>query len=162
MPEYQERGVVYEDLNVGDLISTIHWFVTPDDIKMAAEAFFDDNPLYFDPDFAKETEWKGIIAPFYFLDATFRWVVFLSRGQMRHANHTINAHGTLESFLPIRPGDRLVGKMFVEDKFEKRGKNFLTWRMEVHNEDGEMVARKYWRSYWTNRSIEFPTKESYR
>ena len=162
MPEYQERGVVFEDLNVGDLISTIHWFVTPDDIKMAAEAFFDDNPLYFDPDFAKESEWGGIIAPFYFLDATFRWFVFLSRGRMRHADHTINAHGTLESFLPIRPGDRLVGKMFVEDKFEKRGKNFLTWRMEVHNEDGEMVARKYWRSYWTNRSIEFPTKESYR
>jgi 3-hydroxybutyryl-CoA dehydratase len=162
MPEYQERGVVYEDLNVGDLISTIHWFVTPDDIKMAAEAFFDDNPLYFDPDFAKESEWGGIVAPFYFLDATFRWVVFLSRGQMRHANHTINAHGTLESFLPIRPGDRLVGQMFVEDKFEKRGKNFLTWRMEVRNEDGEMVVRKYWRSFWTNRSIEFPTKESYR
>jgi 3-hydroxybutyryl-CoA dehydratase len=162
MPEYQERGVVFEDLNVGDLISTIHWFVTPDDIKMAAEAFFDDNPLYYDQDFAKETEWKGIIAPFYFLDATFRWVVFLSRGGMRHGNHTINAHGTLENFLPVRPGDRLVGKMWVEEKFEKRGKNFLTWRMEVLNEDGEMVARKFWRSYWTNRSIEFPKKESYR
>jgi 3-hydroxybutyryl-CoA dehydratase len=162
MPEYQERGVVFEDLNVGDLISTIHWFVTPDDIKMAAEAFFDDNPLYFDPDFAKETEWGGIVAPFYFLDATFRWVVFLSRGQMRHANHTINAHGILENFLPIRPGDKLVGQMFVENKYEKRAKNFLTWRMEVRNENGAMVARKYWTSYWTNRSIEFPTKETYR
>lgn len=161
MPEYQELGVVYEDLEVGDEISTMHWFVTPDDIKMAAESFFDDYPLYFDKDFAKESEWGGIVAPFYFIDATFRWVVFLSRGKMRHANHTINAQGILESFLPIRPGDRLVGKMWVHDKYEKRGKKFLTWRMEIRNEGGELVVRKYWRSYWTERSIEFPKKETY-
>ena len=161
MPEYQARGVVWEELKVGDEISTIHWFVTPDDIKMAAESFYDDNPLYFDKDFAKETEWGGIVAPFYFLDATFRWVVFLSRGKMRHKNHTINAHGILESFLPIRPGDRLVGKMFVDEKYIKRDRKFLTWRMEVRNENGELVARKFWRSLWTDREIEFPKKESY-
>ena len=162
MPEFQEKGVVFEDLNVGDLISTIHWFVTPDDIQMAAEAFFDDNPLYYDKDFAKESEWGGIVAPFYFLDATFRWGVFLSRGGYRHANHTINAHGILENFLPIRPGDQVVGKMWVHDKYEKRGKNFLVWRMELRNEEGELVSRKFWTSWWTNRSIEFPKKETYR
>ena len=161
MPEYQERGVVWEDLEIGDLISTIHWFVTPDDIKKAAESFQDDYPLYFDRDFARETEWGEIVAPFYFLDASFRWVVFLSRGKMRHKNHTINAHGILESFLAIRPGDKLVGKMWVDDKYVKRDRKFLTWRIEVRNEEGEMVARKYWRSYWTDREATFPEKESY-
>jgi hypothetical protein len=81
---------------------------------------------------------------------------------MRHKNHTINAHGILESFLPIRPGDRLVGKMFVDEKYVKRERKFLSWRMEIRNEDGEMVARKFWRSLWTDREIEFPKKESYR
>lgn len=80
---------------------------------------------------------------------------------MSHKCHTINAQGILESFLPIRPGDRLVGKMWVHEKFQKRGKNFLVWRMEVRNEAGEMVARKFWRSYWTDREIEFPKPESY-
>ena len=56
MPEYQERGVVWEDLEIGDLISTIHWFVSPDEIKKAAESFYDDNLPYFDKDFAKDTE----------------------------------------------------------------------------------------------------------
>ena len=161
MPEYQERGVVWEDLEIGDLISTIHWFVTPDDIKKAAESFQDDYPLYFDRDFAKETEWGEIVAPFYFLDASFRWVVFLSRGKMRHKNHTINAHGIFESFLPIRPGDRLVGTMWVDDKYIKRERKFLTWRIEVRNEEGEMVARKYWRSLWTDREATLPERESY-
>ena len=161
MPEYQTNGVVFDDLEVGQEISTINWFVTPEDIAKAADSFDDDYPLYFDKDFAKETEWGGIIAPFYFLDATFRWVVFLSRGRMSHKCHTINAQGILESFLPIRPGDRLVGTMWVDEKFVKRGKNFLVWRMEVRNEAGEMVARKYWRSYWTDREIEFPKPESY-
>ena len=161
MPEYQERGVVWEDLEIGDLISTIHWFVTPDDIKKAAESFDDDYPLYVDKDFAKETEWGEIVAPFYFLDASFRWVVFLSRGGMRHKNHTINAHGIFESFLPIRPADKLVGKMWVDDKYIKRDRKFLTWRIEVRNEAGELVARKYWRSLWTDREVEFPKKETY-
>ena len=97
----------------------------------------------------------------YFLDASFRWVVFLSRGGMRHKNHTINAHGIFESFLPIRPADRLVGKMWVDDKYVKRDRKFLTWRIEVRNEAGELVARKYWRSLWTDREVEFPKKESY-
>ena len=39
MPEYQARGVVWEDLKVGDEISTIHWFVTPDDIKWRRSRF---------------------------------------------------------------------------------------------------------------------------
>ena len=161
MPEYQIKGVTFDDLEVGQEISTIHWFVTPQDIAKAADSFDDDYPLYFDKDFAKETEWGNVIAPFYFLDATFRWVVFLSRGGLAHACHTINAQGILESFLPIRPGDRLVGTMWVHDKFEKRGKNFLVWRMEVRNQAGEMVVRKFWRSWWTDRTIEFPKPEAY-
>jgi hypothetical protein len=52
--------------------------------------------------------------------------------------------------------------MWVHEKYDKRGKNFLTWRMELVNEDGELVSRKFWTSWWTNRSIEFPKKESYR
>jgi len=59
MPEYQARGVVWEELKVGDEISTIHWFVTPDDIKTAAEAFDDDNPLYFDKDLPKSRSGAG-------------------------------------------------------------------------------------------------------
>jgi len=49
----------------------------------------------------------------------------------------------------------------VDDKYEKRGKNFLTWRIEVRNESGELVVRKFWRSLWTDREIEFPKKEVY-
>ena len=89
------------------------------------------------------------------------YIVGSFRGLAGMGTHTINAQGILESFLPIRPGDRLVGTMWVHEKFQKRGKNFLVWRMEVRNEAGEMVARKFWRSYWTDREIEFPKPESY-
>ena len=34
--------------------------------------------------------------------------------------------------------------------------------IEIKNEEGELVARKFWRSYWTGRKITYPTKESYR
>jgi acyl dehydratase len=162
MPEFQTKGVMWEDMEVGSEVSTIHWFVTPHDIEMAAKLFQDDNPLYFSKSFAAGTEWGGIIAPFYFLDATFRWANFVSRAGKKTKNYTINAHGILESFLPVRPGDQLVGKMFVHEKYVKRDKKFLTWRIEVRNEEGEIVARKFWTSYWTDREILYPKKETFR
>jgi acyl dehydratase len=162
MPEFQKKGVVWDDMEVGSVVSTIHFFVTPTDIKMAAELFHDDNALYFSRSFAAGTEWGGIIAPFYFLDFAFRWATFVARAGIKTKNYTINAHGILESFLPVRPGDQLVGKMYVHEKYVKRDKNFLTWRIEVHNEEGEMVARKFWTSYWTDREIVYPKKESFR
>jgi acyl dehydratase len=162
MPEFQKKGVVWEDMEVGSEVSTVQWYVTPNDIELAADLFHDDNPLYSSPSFAKGTEWGGIIAPFYFLDATFRWTTFMTRAGIRTKNFTINAHGILESFLPIRPGDQIVGKMWVNDKYLKRGKKFLTWRIELYNEEGEMVARKFWTSHWTDREILFPKKEVFR
>ena len=162
MPEFQKKGVVWDDMEVGSEVSTIHFFVTPNDIKMAAELFHDDNPLYFSKSFAAGTEWGGIVAPFYFLDYAFRWATFVTRAGIKTKNYTINAHGILESFVPVRPGEQLVGKMFVHDKYIKRDKKFLTWRIEVHNEEGEMVARKFWTSYWTDREIIYPKKEAFK
>jgi acyl dehydratase len=162
MPQYQPATVFYDELQVGEEISTLHWFVTPYDIEQAADMFHDDNAVYSSKSFAQGTEWGGIVAPFYFLDATFRWANFVAASRRHIGEYTINAHGVLESFLPIRPGDRLTGTMWVHEKFVKRERNFLTWRIEVKNEEGELVARKFWRSYWTGRKITYPTKESYR
>lgn len=162
MPEFQEKTVTWEDMQQGALVSTIHYFVTPDDIAMAAELFGDDNPLHSSKDFAKASEWGGIIGPFYLLDAIARWTSFIARAGIRTKNFTINAHGILESFLPIRPGDQLTGKMWVDNKYVKRDKKFLTWRIELYNEKGEMVARKFWTSHWTDREIVFPSKDVYK
>jgi hypothetical protein len=52
--------------------------------------------------------------------------------------------------------------MFVHEKYVKRDKKFLTWLIEVRNEEGEMVARKFWTSYWTDREILYPKKEVFR
>lgn len=162
MPQYQPTGVTWDELEVGEEIATIHWFVTPYDIEQAADMFHDDNALYSSKSFADDSEWGGIVAPFYFLDATFRWANFVAASKRHIKTYTINAHGILESFLPIRPGDQLTGTMWVNEKFVKRDKKFLTWRIELKNEAGEMVARKFWRSYWTDRVITYPTKESFR
>jgi len=86
----------------------------------------------------------------------------LARAGKKTKNFTINAHGVLESFLPIRPGDQIVGKMFVHEKYVKRERKFLTWRIELFNENGEMVARKFWTSLWTDREIIYLKKEVWR
>jgi acyl dehydratase len=162
MPSFEAKTVTWHDLEVGQHIGTIHCFVTPEDIAMAADLFSDDYPVHFSKDFAKASEWEGIVGPFYLLDSIARWVGFMHAGGIRCKNYTINAHGVVESYLPIRPGDILEGKMWVEDKYVKREKNFLTWRIELRNQQGELVTRKFWTSLWTDREIIFPTPETYK
>jgi acyl dehydratase len=161
MPEIEEKAVTWDDMQEGALVSTIQVFVTPEDIAKAAEGFAEDNPVHFSKDFAKASEWGGIIGPFYLIDSIARWVGFMHKAGIRTKCSTINAHGIIESFLPVRPGDILTGKMWVDNKYIKRDNKFLTWRIELTNEQGELVVRKYWTSLWTDRVVVWPTKESY-
>ncbi|WP_158969932.1 MaoC family dehydratase [Chachezhania sediminis] len=46
-----------------------------------------------------------------------------------------NIHG-----VPARPGDELVTDLTVTDRFERKGRRFLTYRMETRNRTGALVC----------------------
>ncbi|MDA0264679.1 MAG: MaoC family dehydratase [Chloroflexi bacterium] len=43
-------------------------------------------------------------------------------------------------FLPVKPGDTITGRRRVQEKYERRGSKFVTFRVEAINQRGEKAA----------------------
>lgn len=123
-------------------------------IRRYADALGNDNPLYYDEEYAKDTKYGGIIAP----PGFFGWSaksVPSSEGIIGLMTGLINAGyaGILdggmsyEFYLPVRAGDTLIGSPKVANVTAREGKtgpmmisNFETTYM---NQNGDVVAKAY-------------------
>ena len=146
MPEVGVEDITWEELSPGTVMAVQHYLITPDDIREEAEAYEDHNPLYSDPEFAGKTDMGSVVAPFYLTLGEF--VLPFTKVGKRISVNTIYAKSVRESFEPIRVGDMITKKFSVYEKYEKRGKNYITWLIEYINEEGELCLRHLRTSYW--------------
>ena len=124
-----------------------------DAIRHFAQGFGMDNPLYSDPEYAKDTRWRGIIAP-----PTFNRTMGVAvpkewtpeeRERARDPMSGIHAWHSGENIqwlLPIHVGDVLTARNFqgdfVEKKSEFAGRTVLDYGChEYWNQRGELVVR---------------------
>ena len=122
-------------------------------IRRYADAVGDDNPLYYDEEYAKKTKYGGIIAP----PGFFGWAkktISSSEGLIGLIGAMIEAGyaGILDGgmaydfFLPVRAGDTLVGSPKVADIALKEGKTkmmILRFETSYTNQNGDIVAKSY-------------------
>src|SRR3990172_6404687 len=111
-------------------------------IRKFAEAIGDPNPLYYDEEYAKKTQWGGIIAP-----PTF--VAYFKAGAMPEAANVrwhpkLHGDDTVEWHRPIRPGDMITARRKIVDLFEKQGRMgrmiFQVWETTLTGQRNETVA----------------------
>lgn len=125
-----------------------------DAIRHYAQAHGMDNPLYADPEYAKGTRWRGVIAPPTFFETCHKaepreWTpeeIEASRDPLSgiHAWYA----GTHTQFLqPVHVGDVLTHRSYNGDYVEKKSE-FSTRTLldysceEVWNQRGELVVRR--------------------
>ena len=123
-------------------------------IRRYAEAVGDDNPLYYDEEYAAKTRYGGIIAP----PGFFGWSIkpaTASEGiiglmtAMIEAGYAGILDGGMayELFLPVRAGDTLVASPKVKDVTAKEGKSgtMMVCQFEVSylNQNGDLVAKAF-------------------
>lgn len=106
------------------------------------EGIGDDNPLWTDPEYAKQSVYGGVVAPPSFIFACLGSVQVGWRGL-----GGFHAETRLEFHKPIRLGDKITATV-IFDGFDgpteasnfagRRIKDYL--RQEYHNQDGELVA----------------------
>ena len=122
-------------------------------IRRYADAVGDDNPLYYDEEYAKKTKYGGIIAP----PGFFGWAkktISSSEGLIGLIGAMIEAGyaGILDGgmaydfYLPVRVGDTLVGSPKVADIALKEGKTkmmVLRFETSYTNQNGDLVAKSY-------------------
>jgi acyl dehydratase len=122
-------------------------------IRRYAEAVGDDNPLYYDEEYARKTKYGGIIAP----PGFFGWAVSATptsegliglMGALIEAGYAGILDGGMayDFYLPVRAGDILVASPKVKDVVEKEGKTkMMICRFETTyiNQNGDLVAKSY-------------------
>lgn len=113
-------------------------------IRRFAQAIGDDNPLYYDEEYAKKSRHGGIIAPPTFA-TTFGFESKESVMAGLDINYARLLHGEqeYEYFKPIRAGDVISFSTTITDITEKQGKSgamdIVTTEMTGNNQNGEKV-----------------------
>ncbi len=123
-------------------------------IRRYADAVGDHNPLYRDAEYASKSRYGSIIAP----PGFFGWPVGdvpLGGAVGRAVTAAINAGyfrildagKSYEFFLPVRPGDSLVGSPQIDDITEREGKSgpmfIISFKTTFRNQNGDVVADAY-------------------
>jgi acyl dehydratase len=122
-------------------------------IRRYADAVGDDNPLYYDEEYARKSRYGGIIAP----PGFFGWAkktISSSEGLVGLIGAMIEAGyaGILDGgmaydfYLPVRVGDTLVVSPKVADITLKEGKTkmmILRFEASYTNQNGDLVAKSY-------------------
>jgi len=115
-------------------------------IREFAKAIKDDDPLYFDEEFAQR-EAGGIMPPVTFLQTMAHWDD--GGGRIRppmDLKRTLHGEQEFELCRPIHVGDVLTARTRVADLYEKAGRRggtmtFVVMETDFTNQRGELVAR---------------------
>ena len=93
-------------------------------IKSFAEAIGDTSPLYFDEEYAKQTPFKGIIAPPTFATTfTMNRPTPLTDVEGFELRRVLHGEQTFIYHQPVRPGDRYWVQSEVKDVYDREGKS---------------------------------------
>ena len=140
---------------VGDSAPPFTYVVTEASIADYCKAVRNENPLYTDAQAAKDGPFGGIVAPpaFAFKCSPLR------RNEVMHARgyaspeekaeyQTPYAKAELFPRRPIRPGDEITSIVTLEEKYERRGNTFITWRVKAQDAQGEPTHEYTYTIIW--------------
>lgn len=149
---------------IGKSLGTFACEVEKGAIKRFADAIDDQNPIYWDEEYAAKSRYGSMIAP----PGFFGWLVKLPRGatfqvpnavcdppdtleNMREALAKVGYGNLLdggmeyEFFQPIRAGDALTAKSVIKDIIEREGKTgkmvFVITETTYLNQSGQIMAK---------------------
>jgi acyl dehydratase len=133
--------------------------VTRAAIRRFAQAIGDNNPLYYDDEYAATTQWGGIIAPptFFFTLGYYDdapGTAYREDGRPigteldvpLPVSKTVGGASSVEFGEPVRPGDVITVRKKVANVYGKEGKSgtlyFTIVETTFTNQRGELVARE--------------------
>jgi acyl dehydratase len=133
-----EERAGWDDLEPGRTLTSHPLTITKEMIQRFARAIGDENPLYFDEDYAKRTRFKGIVAP-PSIHALFLFACTEHDHFMRTPG-TINMGQNWWLQRPVRPGDTLTLECRCLDKLIRKGNTFAIHDNVFRNQDGDVVC----------------------
>ncbi len=110
-------------------------------IRRFVEALGDPNPLYVDPEYARQTRWGGVIAPPTFLCTI---PAPLTLPDLGYGRVNLNGGSSYDWFRPVRPGDVITAQAsLVEVRGVTGGSGAMLMMIRAiryTEQDGRLVA----------------------
>ena len=131
---------------IGRTGAPVTMYIERGKIREFARAIKDDDPLYFDEEYARR-EAGGIMPPVTFLQTVAHWDDGRGRPHVSmDLKRALHGEQEYEFFAPIYAGDILTAVSRVTDVYEKQGKRggamtFAVTETEFRNARNELVAR---------------------
>ena len=136
--------------------TVLHYQVTDRDIRRFAQAIEDPNPLYMDPEYAKNTKYGSVIAPPLFCQMFAYSDVPASQlkedGSPKEIDvplpteRVLGGGSSFEIGEPVRAGDTITVNKKITDIYQKKGKSGILYFVIIDNlwtnQDGQMVAHE--------------------
>jgi acyl dehydratase len=128
---------------VGDTTQDKVVTVTRQLVDLYVRTSGDANPLYIDEAFAKSRGLGDIAVP---ISAAVRIApgkrstIIRAKGYQHPVRPTPFARWECETFAPVLPGDVITSTSCLDEKFEKRGRKYLVWKVVGRNQRGEIVV----------------------
>ncbi len=121
-------------------------------IKIYVDGADDTNRLYVDEAFAKKYGFKKVAAPIAMICAvvrnTARFGIPQAHGLVHPVRPTPFARFHCKTYAPLNVGDVIRSESSLGDKYERRGRHYLTWHADGFNTKGEKVAEYDYTNLW--------------
>ena len=128
----------FDEIVIGEEIPTKPCTLTKEMIQKYAEAIEDHNPLYFDEEYAKKSQFGGLIAP-PTIQALLLFECTFNEDDCR-ATGVINMGQTWSYNTPARPGDTITLKRTLRDKHVKKNRLWVQHENVFINQNGGVIC----------------------
>ncbi len=157
MPEEEERIYEFDDAQIGDTSPALVQEVTAEMVRNYIAGTRNDLPQYADPaQFAAIERGEAPIPPtmMYRIAPLRREEVMRVRGFIRPESSKKTPRSTpytkseIFFYAPVKVGDTITAVTQVDDKYERRGSKFITFRTTATNQAGVKVGEYTYTCLW--------------
>jgi len=115
--------------------------IKAEDMKFYAESCLDNNPYMTDEEFAKKSPYGGLVPHPLFVTTIGFWCVGTKgRGSWNRTPGARNPGQCIEYYENFKVGETIHIKMQPHDRYEKRGKCYLAYKVDMYNQDNVLKA----------------------
>lgn len=117
------------------------FLIKAEDMITYAEGVLDDNPLMVNEEYAKKSPDGGLIPhPLFLVQIGFWCIGVKGRGNWIRTPGARNPGQDIEIYEPFRIGETIHIKMQPYDRYIKRKKNYLKYRIDYYNQNNVKKA----------------------
>jgi 3-hydroxybutyryl-CoA dehydratase len=129
--------LIYDSVEIGTEFPPYEYRITDVTVKRYAEAVQDHQPLFSDAAYAIREGYQGIVAP------PTTAAIYATRAHKQEKKLPpggIHAKQMFRFLKPAYPGDLLISKAKVVDKYIKKERKYVVIEVETKNQRGEIVV----------------------